>query len=324
MKKVLVTGGTGFIGSHLCETLVESGYDVTAYDQYNSNNSWNWLENSTRKKDIKVVLGDIRDAEHLKKHVRENNIIFHLAALIGIPYSYENPSAYIETNVKGTLNVLNSSRDQNISDIIITSTSEVYGKAQYDKIDEKHPIEALSPYAASKISQDQLSLSFYKSFQSPVKIIRPFNVFGPRQSSRAIIPTIISQILNKNKEIVVGNVHPKRDFTFVKDTCAAFVELLNSKNLYGEIVNVGSNQSITVEELISKIQSILGSNLKTIVKNDRVRVSTSEVDHLHCNNEKILKDTNWKPKVDLTSGLTETIKWIKKNINLYKTDIYNV
>jgi len=324
MKNVLVTGGTGFIGSHLCETLVESGYNVTAYDQYNSNNNWNWLENSSKKKDIQVILGDVRDSYHLKKYIKKNNIVFHLAALIGIPYSYENPSAYIDTNVKGTLNVLNACRDQDISDIIITSTSEVYGKAKYDKIDENHPLEALSPYAASKISQDQLSLSFHKSFQSPVKLIRPFNVFGPRQSSRAIIPAIISQILNKNERIVVGNVHPKRDFTFVNDTCEAFVQVLKSKELYGEVVNVGNNQSISIEDLIPKIQLILGSELEINVQNTRVRVATSEVDHLHCNNEKILKTTDWKPEVNLTDGLIKTVDWMKKNINLYKTEIYNV
>jgi len=270
-KKILITGAFGFIGSHLAELFVRKGYEVIAFDRYNSNNNWGWLEHSKFKNEIEVVLGDIRDYDSASKAMRKCKVVLHLAALIGIPYSYVSPTAYYKTNVEGTLNVLEASKNLNIEQTIITSTSETYGSAQYIPIDEKHPMVAQSPYAASKIAADQLSISYYNAFNLPVKIIRPFNTYGPRQSLRAIIPTIISQSILEKKQINVGNISPSRDFLHVIDTCNAFLQIYKNKDLYGKIVNVGSGKEISIKNLIEKIVS-KSSSKKIQIKKDKKRV----------------------------------------------------
>ena len=323
-EKILVTGATGFIGSHLVELLMEKGHSVIAYDRYNSNNDWGWLEYSAYKNDLQVVLGDIRDYDSVYKAMKKCNAVIHLAALIGIPYSYLSPLAYIRTNIEGTYNVLESAKNLNCDQVIITSTSETYGSAQYVPIDEKHPLVGQSPYSASKIGSDQLAISYYRSFNMPVKIARPFNTYGPRQSGRAIIPTVICQILQGNQNIELGNLSPKRDLTFVKDTASGFVEILNSSSLFGEVVNIGMNQEISIGDLIKKIAEIL--KVKVAIKQDtqRKRPKKSEVDQLLCDNKLILKNTSWVPKYDLNTGLEETINWLKNNLHFYKADNYNV
>ena len=327
MEKLLITGATGFVGSHLTEYCVKKGYDVIAFDRYNSNNHWGWLEKSKYLNDIEIVLGDIRDYDSVFHVMKRCNKVLHLAALIGIPYSYVSPLAYIRTNVEGTYNILEASKNLNIDDIIITSTSEVYGTAQYIPMDEKHPNIAQSPYSASKISADQLSISYYKSFGLPIKIVRPFNIYGARQSPRAIIPTIILQILNNDsKEIKLGNTNPTRDFTYVEDTCSGFIEILKSPNFFGEIVNIGMNQEISMDKLFSKIAKILGfKSLNISIKQERVRPKNSEVNRLQCDNSKIIQNTEWKPKYHLEEGLKNTIHWFKKNkMNNNKSSIYNI
>ena len=270
-KKILITGAFGFIGSHLAELFVRKGFEVIVFDRYNSNNNWGWLEHSKFKNEIEVVLGDIRDYDSVSKAIEKCKVVLHLAALIGIPYSYVSPTAYYKTNVEGTLNVLEASKNLNVEQTIITSTSETYGSAQYIPIDEKHPMVAQSPYAASKIAADQLSISYYKAFNLPVKIIRPFNTYGPRQSLRAIIPTIISQSILEKKQINVGNISPSRDFLHVNDTCNAFLQIYKNKDLYGKIVNVGSGKEISIKNLIEKIIS-KGSSKKIEIKKDKKRV----------------------------------------------------
>ena len=324
MKKILITGATGFIGSHLTELCVEKGYDVVAFDRYNSNYNLGWLEKSKYKDDINFVFGDIRDYDSVLKTMKGCEIVFHLAALIGIPYSYLSPQAYLKTNVEGTYNILESSKHLDIEQIIITSTSEVYGTAKYTPIDEKHPISAQSPYSASKISADQLAISYYNSFQLPIKIIRPFNVYGPRQSSRAVIPSIIIQALNNKKEIKLGNVEPSRDFTYVTDTCNAFLDILKIKNFFGNTLNVGSNNEYTINDIAKKILEKLNS--KTNIKKDpqRTRSSKSEVVRLVCDNSKILKTTQWKPMIKIEKGLDMTINWFKKFKDLFKHDFYQL
>ena len=260
--KILITGGCGFVGSHLTELLVKKGHDVTVFDKYTFNGTLGWLENSIYKKNIEFVLGDIRDYDLVFKSSKGKSCILHLAALIGIPYSYLSPLAYIRTNIEGTYNILEASKFHDISKIIITSTSEVYGTAQTKKINENHRLNAQSPYAASKIAADQLALSYYRSFDLPISIIRPFNTFGPRQSLRAIIPSIISQIIKKEKFLVLGNLKPTRDFTYVKDTCFAFEKFVNSKVLPGEIINIGSDTNISIGELAKKIIKLMGSKIK--------------------------------------------------------------
>ena len=254
--KVLITGATGFIGSHLVELSVKKGYKVIAFDRYNPNNDWGWLENSSYKKDFEVILGDIRDYDSVSNAMKSCKAVFHLAALIGIPYSYISPLAYIRTNIEGTYNVLEAAKLLNVEEILITSTSETYGSAQYTPIDEQHPLVGQSPYSATKISADQLTLSYFKSFKTPVKIVRPFNTYGPRQSSRAIIPTIVTQMLNNKKKIKLGSLYPTRDFTYVEDICKAYIEIYKSKKLFGEIVNVGTKSEISVKKLFEKIKKI--------------------------------------------------------------------
>ena len=323
--KILVTGSSGFIGSHLTEYLVERGYEVVAFDRYNNNNHYGWLEKSKYKKKIEFILGDIRDYDSVNKAMKGCQSVMHLAALIGIPYSYISPTAYIKTNVEGTLNILESAKNLKLKQVIITSTSEVYGTAIKKKLSENDELKAQSPYAASKIAADQLSLSYYRSFGLPVKIIRPFNTFGPRQSARAVIPSIITQALSKNK-IKIGNLNTTRDFLYVEDLCAAYEKILKSKKLLGEVTNVGVDSEISIKNLILKISKILKIKLIPVVEKKRVRPQKSEVLRLKCDNTKIKRMTNWKPKYDLDEGLNKLIRWIKEddNIKNYKPENYNI
>ncbi|MGD9900443.1 MAG: NAD-dependent 4,6-dehydratase LegB [Calditrichaceae bacterium] len=322
--KILITGAAGFIGSHLTELCVERGFSVKAFVRYNSKNNWGWLEMSKYKNDIEVITGDIRDYDSVSSAMIGCDSVFHLAALIGIPYSYISPLAYIKTNIEGTYNILQAARQLNTQNILVTSTSETYGTAQYVPIDEKHPLVGQSPYSASKIAADQLAVSYYRSFDLPVKIVRPFNTYGPRQSARAVIPTIITQLLNGKKEIKLGNLTPTRDLTFVKDTANAFLEIAKVENLSGDVINVGMDEEISIGDLVKKIRSIIGRDVKIIEEKDRVRPDKSEVEQLRCNNKKILENTKWRPSYNLDTGLTETINWIKNNLDLYKAEIYNV
>jgi NAD dependent epimerase/dehydratase len=325
-KEILVTGGCGFIGSHLVEMLVESGNKVICFDRYNPNNHWGWLENSEVKDDIEVILGDIRDFDSVYDAVKRVEIVFHLAALIGIPYSYISPLAYIRTNIEGTYNVLESTRLHGTDQVITTSTSETYGTAQYVPIDEAHPLVGQSPYSATKISADQIAFSYFRSFDLPVKIARPFNTYGPHQSSRAIIPTIITQVLEGKGEIKIGNTSPTRDLTYVADTCRAIIEIAKQSEFMGDVVNIGTNSEVSIQELIEKIEKISGRKVKTVQDKERIRPKKSEVERLISNNEKILLKTNWKPEISLDEGLTKTFQWFEKiDIkSLYKPDSCNV
>tara|TARA_B110000196_G_C21111918_1_gene648292 strand:- start:95 stop:1069 length:975 start_codon:yes stop_codon:yes gene_type:complete len=324
MTKILVTGATGFIGSHLVELLVSRGHDVIAFDRYNPNNHWGWLENSKYKNDIEVVLGDIRDFDSVYKTMKNCNTVIHLAALGGIPYSYISPLAYIRTNIEGTYNVLESSKSLDLENILVTSTSEVYGTAQYTPIDEKHPLNGQSPYSATKIGADQLSISYYQSFDLPVKIVRPFNTYGPRQSARAIIPSIIIQILNGAKELNLGNLTPTRDLTYVDDTCTGIYKILNNMSLIGKTVNIGMNKEISITDLLDKILKLMSANITINIDKKRIRPEKSEVDRLLCDNSLIISSTDWRPKYSLDSGLKNTIDWLTDNIEKYKPNIYNV
>lgn len=322
--KILVTGAGGFIGSHLVEKCVEEGFDVKAFVRYNSKNNWGWLENSPVKSEIEVITGDIRDYDSVSNAAEGCEGVFHLAALIGIPYSYVSPLAYIKTNIEGTYNVLQASKERNLSNILITSTSETYGTAQRVPIDEDHPLVGQSPYSASKIAADQIALSYYKSFGLPVKIARPFNTYGPRQSARAIIPTIITQILNGKTELDLGNTSPTRDLTYVMDTASGFIEIFKSDVLVGSVTNIGMNEEISVEELANSIAGLLGIKISIKEDKQRVRPENSEVERLRCDNTKLMQHTGWKPEYDLTKGLNETINWLRENLDSYKADIYNV
>lgn len=324
MKKILITGACGFIGSHLTEMLVAKGYDVVAFDRYNINNDHGNLEKSKFKNKIKVKLGDIRDFDSVLNALDGCYAVFHLAALIGIPYSYVSPLAYIRTNVEGTYNVLEASRIKKIKQVIITSTSETYGSAQYVPMNENHPKVGQSPYSATKISADQLAISYFKSFKLPVKIARPFNTYGPRQSARAVIPTIISQILDKNKILDLGNLSPTRDFTFVSDTCSGLVEIFNSKKLFGQEINIGSMNEISIHDLAQKIKQIMNSKIEIKINNLKKRPMNSEVDRLLCDNSFLKNNSKWEIKVNLEKGLRETIKWIKKNKKIFKAHNYNI
>jgi len=324
MNKILVTGAGGFIGSHLTELLVKEGFDVKAFVHYNSKNNWGWLETSEVRKNIEIITGDVRDYDSVYSAVKGCASIFHLAALIGIPYSYVSPLAYIRTNIEGTYNILQASKELNIENILITSTSETYGTAQYVPIDEKHPMVGQSPYSASKIAADQLAISYYRSFNLPVKIVRPFNTYGPRQSARAVIPTVITQILTGKEKLKLGNLTPTRDLTFVKDTCKGFLEIFKSGRLFGEITNIGMNGEISVGSLVGVIAELLGKKIEIETEKQRVRPESSEVERLMCNNSKIKEFTNWVPSYNLKAGLQETIEFIKKNINIYKPELYNV
>jgi len=324
MEKLLITGAGGFIGSHLVEKCIEEGYAVRAFVHYNSKNNWGWLEQSKYINEIEVLSGDIRDFDSVHNAMNTCDTVFHLAALIGIPYSYVTPLAYIKTNVEGTYNILQSAKMLGTKNIIITSTSETYGTAKYVPIDEKHIHFGQSPYSASKIAADQLAISYLKSFELPVKIVRPFNTYGPRQSARAIIPTIIMQILLGKEKISLGNTTPTRDLTYVKDTVSGFINILKCDKLLGETINIGMNQEITIANLVNLISEIMESNVEIISDAQRIRPENSEVKRLLCDNSKLVNNTNWLPKYDLSTGLIETIEWLKNNIDLYKTETYNV
>lgn len=323
-EKILITGAAGFIGSHLTELCVRRGRRVRAFVHYNSRNNWGWLEGSDCLDDIEVITGDIRDYDSVFAALKGCSSIFHLAALIGIPYSYISPQAYIKTNIDGTYNVLQAAKEQKTGNILITSTSETYGTAQYVPIDEKHPLIGQSPYSATKIAADQIAVSYFRSFKLPVKIVRPFNTYGPRQSARAIIPTIITQILCGSRTLKLGNTFPSRDFTFVKDTAAAFIEIEKSDKLIGQAINVGSGKEISIDGLAIQIAELLGAKIKIAADKQRIRPPKSEVEQLCCDNSKILKHTGWRPKYSLKKGLAETIEWIKQNLESYKSQIYNV
>ncbi len=310
-KKIVITGGCGFIGSHLVELLSESN-EVIAFDRYNSESDHYWLTNSKFKDRFSVVLGDIRDYDSVQSVLKGADVVIHMAALIGIPYSYVSPLAYIRTNVEGTYNVLQASKELELDQVMITSTSETYGTAQYVPMDEDHPKVGQSPYSASKISADQIAISYYRSFDLPVTIVRPFNTYGPRQSSRAVIPNIVSQILTNNGEVNLGNISPTRDFTFVEDTCSAFESIIGCNKLIGEEVNIGTNSEISIRDLVEEISNIIGIEAILVEDDQRMRVEKSEVDRLVCKNEKLLACTNWKPKHSLEQGLIKTIDWIKK------------
>lgn len=322
--KILVTGAGGFIGSHLVEQCVERGYAVKALVRYNSKNYWGWLEHLECAQDIEVVTGDVRDYDAVTKAMRGYDAVFHLAALIGIPYSYLSPLAYIRTNIEGTYNVLEAAKSQGVANVLITSTSETYGTAQYVPIDEHHPSVGQSPYAASKIAADQLAISYYRSFGLPVKIVRPFNTFGPRQSARAVIPTIITQILNGQREIKLGNLSPTRDLTFVKDTVSGFLAILDSPSLVGEVTNIGMNEEIAVGDLVKRIAELMEREVAVTSDTGRVRPDESEVMRLRCDNGKLLAHTAWQPRYHLKEGLLETIAWLKSNRSYYKPELYNV
>ena len=311
-KKVLVTGGCGFIGSHLVESLVISGFDVTAFDRYNSDSDHYHLANSKLKGEFEVILGDIRDYDSVQNAVKGKQFILHLAALIGIPYSYISPMAYIKTNIEGTYNVLEAARACQTEQVVITSTSETYGSAQYVPIDENHPKVGQSPYSATKIAADQLAYSYFASFDLPVKIVRPFNTYGPRQSSRAIIPNIISQALSNKEIISLGNLLPTRDLTYVADTCDAFIDIMHA-NTFGQAINIGNGEEISISDLAELICNIIGVDKAIALDDLRVRPENSEVDRLLCDNSKITNLTKWFPKHSLKDGLTETIEWFKAN-----------
>lgn len=327
-KKVMVTGADGFIGSHLVEALLEKAGSVKAFCCYNSFNSWGWLDSfpKNKLKNIEVVTGDIRDPNGVRTSMEGVDIVFHLAALIAIPFSYHSPDSYIDTNVKGTLNVLQAARFLGTSKVIVTSTSEVYGTAQYVPIDEKHPLQGQSPYSASKIGADKIAESFYRSFNLPVAIARPFNTFGPRQSARAVIPTIITQLLSGEKEIKLGDTSPTRDLNYCKDTASGFIAIAESDKTIGEEINIAAQKEISVGELAQTIKDMINPEAKLVTDSARVRPVKSEVKRLLGSNEKIKKLTKWRPAHSLAEGLYETIEWFRKpeNLKRYKHDIYNI
>jgi NAD dependent epimerase/dehydratase len=323
MKKILITGAGGFIGSHLTEKLTALGYEVRAFVRYNSENSWGWLDSSAYLEDIEIFAGDIRDYDSVRKAMDGCSQVFHLAALIGIPYSYHSPLAYIKTNIEGTYNILECARMLCAENVIITSTSETYGTAQFVPINEEHPLVGQSPYSASKIAADQLAISYYRSFGLPVKIVRPFNTYGQRQSARAIIPTIIAQILSGEKKIKVGNTFPTRDFTYVLDTVDGFIEIGKKNKLNGKVINIGTNTEISVKELVMLISNLCGIRTAITHEDERIRPDGSEVERLVCDNRKIFRNTKWRPKYSLKEGLQETIEWFEKNLQHYKAEIYN-
>jgi len=324
--KILITGADGFIGSHLTEMLVAQGHEIIALSQYNSFNNWGWLEDVNCKNKIKVLTGDIRDPHYCKHITKDVDIIFHLAALIAIPYSYVAPDSYVDTNIKGTLNICQAAKENGNIRVIHTSTSEVYGTAQYVPIDENHPMQPQSPYSATKIAADAMAMSFFNAFELPVTIARPFNTYGPRQSARAVIPTIITQIASGMKEIKLGDVTPTRDFNYVDDTCRGFIALAECDESIGETVNIGSNSEITIGDTLNLIKELMGSDVEFVIDKDRIRPSKSEVFRLWCDNTKIKKLTGFESKVDIRQGLQQTIDWITqpKNLKKYKSEIYNV
>ncbi|SFL45083.1 dTDP-glucose 4,6-dehydratase [Pelosinus propionicus DSM 13327] len=331
-KKVLVTGADGFIGSHLTEQLVRLGYDVRAFVLYNSFNSWGWLDQASTeiKEHVEVYTGDIRDPHGVKTAMQGCDIVLHLAALIAIPYSYHSPDTYVDTNIKGTLNILQAARELGVEKVVHTSTSEVYGTARFVPITEEHPLQGQSPYSATKIGADQLAMSFYQSFSMPISIIRPFNTYGPRQSARAIIPTVITQIACGKREIKLGALHPTRDFNYVADTVRGFISMAQSKASIGEVINIGSNYEISIGETVNLIAEVMGEKIDIVTDEARMRPVNSEVERLWADNTKAKKLLNWEPlygnKEGFKKGLAETIAWFtnKDNLKNYKSDIYNL
>lgn len=325
MQKVLVTGADGFIGSHLTEMLLEKGYDVKALSYYNSFNDWGWL-NDIKHPNLEVVTGDVRDPYFCKHITKDVEIIFHLAALIAIPYSYVAPDSYVDTNIKGTLNICQAAKENGVKRVLVTSTSEIYGTARYVPIDENHPKQPQSPYSATKIAADAIAMSFYNTFSLPVVLVMPFNAYGPRQSARAIIPTIITQIANGKKEIKLGDLTPTRDFNFVKDTCKGFIELSKCDAAIGQEVNVCSNSEISMRDTLQLIAKLMNSDVSFIEDHVRIRPKNSEVFRLWGDNTKIKSLTGYEPSYSLEEGLKETIAWFldKDNLKKYKADIYNV
>ncbi|SEK49603.1 NAD dependent epimerase/dehydratase, LLPSF_EDH_00030 family [Colwellia chukchiensis] len=325
-KRVLVTGADGFIGSHLVELLLAKDFQVTALAQYNSFNTWGWLESVPKHPNLTIISGDVRDPFFCQKITREIDTIFHLAALIAIPYSYSAPQSYVATNINGTLNLCQAALENQVSRFIHTSTSEVYGTAQYVPIDEKHPLQAQSPYSASKIGADAMAMSYYNAFNLPLSIARPFNTYGPRQSARAIIPTIISQIANGEKQIKLGDLTPTRDFNYVGDTCRGFLAIAESDQAIGEVVNIGSNFEISMADTLNLIKEIMQSDVEFISDEERIRPSKSEVFRLWCDNKKIQTLSEFTPAYSIKQGLTATVNWFLKpeNLRLYKHDIYNL
>lgn len=326
MAKVLVTGADGFIGSHLVEMLVEQGHEVRALAQYNSFNSWGWLDHVPCRDQIEVIAGDIRDAQFCNSLTKGIDTVFHLAALIAIPYSYAAPDSYVETNVRGTLNICQAALNAGCSRVIHTSTSEVYGTAQYVPMDEAHPLQPQSPYSASKIGADAMAMSCFNAFDLPLTIARPFNTYGPRQSARAVIPTIITQIANGAKEIKLGDVTPTRDFNYVLDTCRGFIALANAPETVGETINIGSNFEISVGDTLNLIREIMGSDVEFVQDEARIRPGKSEVFRLWCDNSRIRDLTGFAPAYSIRDGLEQTVAWFTDLANLaaYKADRYNV
>lgn len=326
--KILVTGADGFIGSHLTEKLVEMGFEVCAFVQYNSFNSWGWLDEYSKDKppNLKIIPGDVRDYHSIKSAMKGCHYVFHLAALIAIPFSYKAPDSYIDTNVKGTLNVLQASLELNIEKVMVTSTSEVYGTAKYVPIDEEHPKQGQSPYSASKIGADFMAESFYRSFELPVVVVRPFNTYGPRQSARAIIPTIITQLLDGKDQIKLGSLHPTRDLVFVDDTVNGFISIALKNNVIGKEINIATQKEVSIGDLANSIISKINPDAEILFDEQRERPQLSEVDRLLGSNELIGKLTGWKPEFDLSTGLDRTIEWFKNKDNMaaYKVDVYNV
>lgn len=326
MCNILVTGADGFIGSHLTELLVKKGDRVKAFAYYNSFNTWGWLDTLSKDimKEVEVFTGDVRDPNGVREAMKGMDEVYHLAALIAIPFSYHSPDTYVDTNIKGTLNVLQAARDIDISRLLITSTSEVYGTAQYVPIDELHPFQGQSPYSATKIGADRLAESFYRSFNMPITIVRPFNTYGPRQSARAVIPTIITQLLAGKEEIELGSLTPTRDFNFVKDTANGFIEIAKSDQTIGEEINIATQQEISIGELAQELIRQINPNARIICDEQRLRPEKSEVNRLLGSNEKIKKLTNWKPNYTFEQGIAETVEFFKGNLDKYKTDIYNI
>lgn len=330
--KILVTGADGFIGSHLTEELIRQGHDVRAFVLYNSFNSWGWLDHAAPeiKRSLDVFAGDIRDPHGVKTAMKGCDVVLHLAALIAIPYSYHSPDTYIDTNIKGTLNIVQAARELGVQKIVHTSTSEVYGTARFVPITEEHPLQGQSPYSASKIGADQIAMSFYSSFATPVSVIRPFNTYGPRQSARAVIPTIITQIANGSRKIKLGSLHPTRDFNYVTDTVAGFIAVAESEHSVGEFINVGSNYEISIGDTVAMIADIMNVKIEIETDDVRLRPDKSEVERLLADNQKALALAGWQPKYadkdGLKRGLTETVEWLTKPENLawYKADRYNI
>lgn len=326
MGKILITGADGFIGSHLTEELVKTGYDVKAFVYYNSFNNWGWIETlgNEIKSEIEIFQGDIRDPNGVKEAMKNTDSVFHLAALIAIPFSYHSPDTYVDTNIKGTLNVLQAARNLNTSRVLVTSTSEVYGTAQYVPIDESHPYQGQSPYSATKIAADRLAESFYRSFDLPISIVRPFNTYGPRQSARAVIPTIITQLLTGKTEIKLGALTPTRDFNYVKDTVNGFIEIFKSDKTIGEEINIATQNEISIEELAKELINQINPKARIVCDNQRLRPEKSEVNRLLGSNNKIKHLTNWQPKYTFSEGISETIKFFRNHMDAYKPDIYNL